>query len=49
MLEKQQKLFIQDYNLEVDDVIKYTRKHRATVIATASCLYHMQAGFICVT
>ena len=30
-LEKQQKLFVQGYNLEVHDVIKYTRKHRATV------------------
>ena len=29
MLEKQQKLFVQGYNLEVHDVIKYTRKHRA--------------------
>ena len=27
-----QKLFVQGYNLEVYDVIKYTRKHRATVI-----------------
>ena len=27
-LEKQQKLFVQGYNLEVHDVIKYTRKHR---------------------
>ena len=26
-LEKQQKLFVQGYNLEVHDVIKYTRKH----------------------
>ena len=24
--------FVQGYNLEVHDVIKYTRKHRATVI-----------------
>ena len=30
MLEKQQKLFVQGYNLEVHDVIKYTQKHRAT-------------------
>ena len=29
-LEKQQKLFVQGYNLKVHDVIKYTRKHRAT-------------------
>ena len=29
-LEKQQKLFVKGYNLEVRDVIKYTRKHRAT-------------------
>ena len=27
--QKQQKLFVQGYNLEVHDVIKYTRKHRA--------------------
>ena len=27
---KQQMLFVQSYNLEVHDVIKYTRKHRAT-------------------
>ena len=26
---KQQKLFVQGYNLEVHDVMKYTRKHRA--------------------
>ena len=30
MLEKRQKLFVQGYNLEVHDVLKYTRKHRAT-------------------
>ena len=29
-LEKQQKLFVKGYNLEVRDVIKYTQKHRAT-------------------
>ena len=29
-LEKQQELFVKGYNLEVRDVIKYTRKHRAT-------------------
>ena len=29
---KTQKLFIQGYNLEVHDVIKYTRKHHATVL-----------------
>ena len=28
---KTAKLFVQGYNLEVHDVIKYTRKHRATV------------------
>ena len=28
--QKQQKLFVQGYNLEVHDVIKYTRKHCAT-------------------
>ena len=27
-----QKLFVQGYNLEVHDVIKYMRKHRATVL-----------------
>ena len=27
---KKQKLFVKGYNLEVRDVIKYTRKHRAT-------------------
>ena len=29
---KTQKLFVQGYNLEVYGVIKYTRKHRATVL-----------------
>ena len=29
-LEKQQKLFVQGYNLEVHDVIKYTQKLRFT-------------------
>ena len=29
-LERQQELFVQGYNLEGDDVIKYTRKHPAT-------------------
>ena len=29
-LEKQHKLFVKGYNLEVRDVIKYTQKHRAT-------------------
>ena len=29
-LKKQQKLFLKGYNLEVRDVIKYMRKHRAT-------------------
>ena len=32
MLEKQRKLFVQGYNLEVHDVIKYTQKYHATVI-----------------
>ena len=32
MLEKQQKLFVQGYNLEVHYVIKYMQKHCATVI-----------------
>ena len=36
-------LFVQGYNLEVSNVIKYMRKHRATVIIS-------RAGrFICVT
>ena len=43
-LEKQQKLFVQGYNLEVHDVIKYTRKHRATVTNYITC----KPGF-CVT
>ena len=30
--QKTQKLFVQGYNLEVHDVIKYTRKHHATVL-----------------
>ena len=30
--QKTQKLFVQGYNLEVHDVIKYTRKHRFTVL-----------------
>ena len=30
---KQQMLFVQGYNLEVHDVIKYTRKHRATIVS----------------
>ena len=29
---KTQKLFVQGYNLEVHGVIKYTRKHHATVL-----------------
>ena len=29
--DKQQKLFVQGYNLEVHDIIKYTRKHCATL------------------
>ena len=29
--QKTQKLFVQGYNLEVHEVIKYTRKHHATV------------------
>ena len=29
---KTQKLIVQGYNLEVHDVIKYMRKHRATVL-----------------
>ena len=50
MLEKQQKLFAQGYNLKVHDVIKYTRvyeytqKHRATVTNYITC----KPGF-CVT
>ena len=38
---KQQKLFVQGYNLEVHDVIKYMRKHCATV--TNYNYYHMLA------
>ena len=33
--QKQQKLFVQGYNLEVHDVMKYTRKHRATNVTGA--------------
>ena len=33
-IRKTQKLFVQGYNLEVHDVIKYRRKHRATVVTT---------------
>ena len=42
---KQRKLFFQGYNLEVQDVIKYTRKqkHRAIVIILR------ESQFICVT
>ena len=41
---KQQKLFVQGYNLKVHDVIKYMRKHRATVTNYITC----KPGF-CVT
>ena len=46
-LEKQQKLFVQGYNLEVHDVIKLTWKHRATdvtmllIISRASLLINI--------
>ena len=30
--QKTQKPFVQGYNLKVHDVIKYTQKHRATVL-----------------
>ena len=43
---KTQKLFVQGYNLEVYDVIKYTRKHRAT--ATVTNYITWKPGF-CVT
>ena len=42
---KTQKLFVQGYNLEVYDVIKYTRKHRATVLTDYT--YHVQAWLLC--
>ena len=38
MLKKQQKVFVQGYNPEVHDVIKYTKnimQHRATLIISA--------------
>ena len=41
MLEKQRKLFVQDYNLEVHDVIKYTRKHHATVIISPASRFYL--------
>ena len=42
--QKQQKLFVQGYNMEVRDVIKYTQKHHATVTNYITC----NPGF-CVT
>ena len=39
--EKQQKLFVQGYNLKVHDVIKYTQKHCATVIIS-----HVSQAFV---
>ena len=42
MLEKQQKLCVQGYNLEVHDVIKYTRKHRAT-----KCYRRLRHNYAC--
>ena len=41
--QRQQKLFVQGYNLEIHDVIKYMQKHRATVIISRT------SQFICVT
>ena len=35
--QKQQKLFVQGYNLEVRDLIKYTQKHHATVTNYITC------------
>ena len=35
--KKQQNLFVQGYNPEVHDVIKYTRKHRANVTNYITC------------
>ena len=35
--QKTAKLFVQGYNLEVHDVIKYTQKHRATVTNYITC------------
>ena len=41
--KKQQKLFVQGYDLKVHNVIKYTRKHRVIVIISHA------SRFICVT
>ena len=41
MLEKQKRLFVQGYNLEVHDVIKYTRKHHATVIISRASQFYL--------
>ena len=37
-----QKLFAQGYNLEVHDVIKYTRKHRATLIISRASWFYLR-------
>ena len=39
---KQQKLFVQGYNLEVHDVMKYTQKHRAT-----KCYRRLRNNYAC--
>ena len=41
MLEKQQKLFVRGYNLEVHDVIKYTQKHCTTVIISRAGWFYL--------
>ena len=41
MLEKQQKLFVYGYYLEVHNVIKYTRKHCATVIISHASRFYL--------
>ena len=41
-LEKQQMLFVQGYNLKVHDVIKYTRKNRAT-----KCYRRLRNNYAC--
>ena len=44
--EKQQKLFVKGYNLEVRDVIKYTRKHRACMCVCV-CVCARVRVFVC--
>ena len=40
--QKQQKLFVQGYNLEIYDVIKYKQKHSVTVTNYIMC----KPGFV---